>query len=90
MTHNEPITIQIVLFDLHRLKENRNLKYAAKVQPFIQITKFWKIILKVLYTQMPVPLTIAGEGTKKKNGLTKYQPVFVISSKKFGKFRNYR
>jgi hypothetical protein len=53
MTHNEPITIQIVLFDLHRLKENRNLKYAAKVQPFIQITKFWKIILKVLYTQMP-------------------------------------
>ena len=60
----------------HRLKENRNLKYAAKVQPFIQITKFWKIILKVLYTQMPVPLTIAGEGTKKKNGLTKYQPVF--------------
>ena len=30
----------------HRLKENRNLKYAAKVQPFIQITKFWKIILK--------------------------------------------
>jgi hypothetical protein len=39
MTHCEPITIQIVLFDLHRLKENRNLKYAAKVQPFIQITK---------------------------------------------------
>ena len=49
--------MQIVLFDLHRLKENRNLKYAAKVQPFIQITKFWKIILKVLYTQMPVPPT---------------------------------
>ena len=61
--------MQIVLFDLHRLKENRNLKYAAKVQPFIQITKFWKIILKVLYTQMPVPPTsayFAGEGTKKK------------------------
>ena len=70
--------MQIVLFDLHRLKENRNLKYAAKVQPFIQITKFWKIILKVLYTQMPVPPT------------TNINPFFVISSKKFGKFRNYR
>ena len=82
MTHNEPITIQIVLFDLHRLKENRNLKYAAKVQPFIQITKFWKIILKVLYTQMPVPPTSVNLGCHSYNPLREMgtQPLWMVQT----------
>ena len=29
----------------------------AKVQTFILISKFWRIFLQVLYTQVPVPPT---------------------------------
>ena len=32
----------------------------AKVQTFILISKFWRIFLQVLYTQVPVPPTSAG------------------------------
>ena len=82
--------MQNVLFDLSQTKRKQKPKICCKGTTFYPNHQILENNFEGSLYPDACPTDYCWRRYEKKNGLTKYQPVFVISSKKFGKFRNYR